>query len=85
MLKNTMRFKHESLTNSIRREDFPAEFYKVGGVFGYEPDRKGSNKMLYIGVKVHRKIPEIQPILQAFFITILRMNVKFNSVLLVAR
>jgi len=65
MLKNTMRFKHESLTNSIRREDFPAEFYKVGGVFGYEPDRKG-NKMLYIRVKVHRKIPEIQSILQAF-------------------
>lgn len=65
MLKRTMRYKNESLAASIRREDFPAEFYLVGGLFGYEQDRKG-NRMLYIRLKVHRKIPEIQLVLQAF-------------------
>lgn len=65
MLKRTMRFKNESLAHSIRREDWPAEFYQVGGLFAYEEDRKG-NKMLYIRLKIHRKIPEIQLVLQAF-------------------
>lgn len=65
MLKKAMRFHHESLINSIRREDFPSEFYKVGGLFQYEPDRKG-NKMLYIRVKHHKKVPEIQEVIHAF-------------------
>lgn len=65
MLKRAMRFRHESLSNSIRRQDFPAEFYQIGGLFGYEPDRKG-NRMMYIRVRVHKKIPEIGAVLQAF-------------------
>lgn len=65
MLKKAMRFNNESLTSAIRREDFPAEFYKLGGLFTYEPDRKG-NKMLYIRVRLHRKVPEIQSLLHAF-------------------
>lgn len=65
MLKKAMRFNHESLTNSIRKEDFPAEFYKLGGLFPYESDRKG-NKMLYIRVKLHRKLPEIAAVLHSF-------------------
>lgn len=65
MLKKAMRFNNEALTNSVRREDFPAEFYKLGGLFIYEPDRKG-NKMLYLRVRLHRKVPEIQSVLHAF-------------------
>lgn len=65
MMRRALRFRHESLATSIRREDFPAEFYQVGGLFGYEPDRKG-NRMLYIRVKVHKKIPEISLVLQAY-------------------
>lgn len=65
MLKKAMRFKHENLCHSLRVQDFPAEFYQVGGVFGYEPDRKG-NLMLYIRVKIHRKIPEVAAVFQAF-------------------
>lgn len=65
MLKKAMRFNNESLINSIRREDFPAEIYQVGGMFDYERDRKG-NVMLYIRVSHHRKVPEIQSVLHAF-------------------
>lgn len=65
MLKRAMRFNNESLTNSLRREDFPAEFFLLGGIFSYETDRKG-NRMLYIRVKLHRKVPEIQAVLHAF-------------------
>lgn len=65
-IRRSLRLKHESLCNSIRREDFPAEFYKLGGLFTYEPDRRG-NVMLYIRVKVHRKVSEIQSVLHAFF------------------
>lgn len=65
MMRRALRFRHESLATSIRRQDFPAEFYQVGGLFGYEPDRKG-NRMLYIRVKIHKKIPEISAVLQAY-------------------
>lgn len=65
MLKKAMRFKHENLCNFIRSEDFPTEFYQVGGLFCYEPDRKG-NLMLYIRGQVHRKIPEIAVVFHAF-------------------
>lgn len=65
MMRKAMRFRHESLCTCIRPEDFPAEFYLLGGLFSYEPDRKG-NKMLYLRVRVHRKVPEITSVLQAF-------------------
>lgn len=65
MMKKAMRFNNESLCNLLRAEDFPAEFYQLGALFPYLPDRKG-NLMLYMRVKVHRKLPEIQTILQAF-------------------
>lgn len=67
MMRRSLRFKHESLANFIKSTDFPAEFYMVGGTFGYLPDRKG-NRMLYIRVKVHRKIPEINGIIQGFLL-----------------
>lgn len=65
MLKRQLRFKNESLYNTIRPEDFPAEFYQVGGMFTHETDRKG-NRMLYIRVKVHRKLPEIEAALHGY-------------------
>lgn len=65
MMRKAMRFNHESLANQLRPEDFPAEFYQLGGIFGYEPDRKG-NKMLYLRVALHKKTPEINLIVQAF-------------------
>lgn len=65
MLKKALRYKNESLASSIKRQDFPAEFFKASGLFPYEEDRKG-NKMLYIRVRVHRKIHEINLVLQSF-------------------
>lgn len=65
MLKKTMRFNHESLATTLRPEDFPAEFYLLGGLFPYGQDRKG-NKMLYLRVKLHRKTPDIASVIHAF-------------------
>lgn len=67
MMRRSLRFRNESLGSFIKSTDFPAEFYMVGGTFGYEPDRKG-NRMLYIRVKIHRKIPEITGIIQGFLL-----------------
>lgn len=65
MMKRAMRFNFESLTSSLRRQDFPSEFYQIGGLFPYEVDRKG-NLMVYLRVRVHKKVSEIQEILQAY-------------------
>lgn len=79
MLRKAMRYNHESLVASMRPEDFPAEFYNIGGLFSYEPDRKG-NRMLYLRVRVHRKIPEIQAVLQTFlYSTIQRIDEEANG------
>jgi hypothetical protein len=74
MLTKAMRFNHESLANHLRPEDFPAEFYQLGGLIPYGHDRKG-NKMLYLRVRIHRKTPEITSIVQAFmYYTIKRLD-----------
>lgn len=79
MLKKSMRYRNESLLTSIKKEDFPREFYRVGGIFGYEKDRKG-NYMLYIRVKIHKRIPEIQEFLKAFlFYTIDMLDEQANG------
>lgn len=65
MMTKALRFNNESMAHNLRDEDFPAEFYQIGGVFEYGQDRKG-NKLLYIRAKIHRKVPEVQLVLQAF-------------------
>lgn len=65
VLSKALRYNSESLCNIIRRNDFPEEFYQIGGMFTYEPDRKG-NQTLYIRARIHRKIPELQAFLHAF-------------------
>ena len=65
MLRAAMRYQAESLTCSLRPEDYPAEFYQLGGIFTYEPDRKG-NRMLYLRVALHRHTAQILTIIQAF-------------------
>lgn len=65
MLKATLRFHNESLHSTLRPQDFPQEFYQLGGCFSYEPDRR-HNQTLYLRVKVHRKTPEIAAVVHAF-------------------
>lgn len=65
MMKRAMRFDNENLCHALRPQDFPSIFYQVGGLFHYAPDRKG-NKMLYLRVKMHKKISEIQTIIHSF-------------------
>lgn len=71
MLKKAMRFNHESLASIIKPEDFPSEFYQLGGLFHCGKDRRG-NRMLYMRVRVHRKAPEINSIVQTFIYSNIR-------------
>lgn len=62
MIKKSMEFRN-SPTISIR--DFPEEFYRIGAIFHYEPDRKG-NIPVYMRIRMNQKIPIVQEFLKAF-------------------
>lgn len=62
LMSKSLEYRN-SPANSIK--EFPAEFYKIGGIFDYEPDRKG-NIPVYIRTKYHRKVPIIQDYLKSF-------------------
>lgn len=65
MMKKALRYSNEQLGGHMQPNDFPAEFYQLGGLFSYEPDRKG-NRMLYMRVCLHSKTPEIVEAVQAY-------------------
>lgn len=67
MMKASFEFKNQPMINIC---EFPVEFYSVGAVFTYEPDRKG-NIPVYIRVKVNQKIPIVQEFLKAFLFRII--------------
>lgn len=65
MLKRAMRFNNEAIASHMRPEDFPAEFYELGGLIPYGRDRKG-NRMMYMRVRLHRKTPEVAAVIQSY-------------------
>lgn len=67
MLKKALEFRN-SPTISIK--EFPHEFYKIGAIFDYEPDRKG-NIPVYMRIRVYQKIPIVQQFLKAFLFQII--------------
>ncbi|XP_054157655.1 motile sperm domain-containing protein 2-like [Oppia nitens] len=79
MLKNCMRWRHELQIPVLKETDFPQEFYKIGGVFSYCKDRDG-NGMIYMRIKLHRKIPELDLALKQFVIyTMNKVDVEVNG------
>ena len=70
MLKNSMRWRKELGIPMLRDTDFPQEFYKIGGIFSYEKDRQG-NAMIYMRVKLHKKIAELDQALKQYIIYIM--------------
>lgn len=62
MLKKAMKFRNGP---TVRITEFPPEFYQIGAIFGYEPDRKG-NIPVYLRIKMHQKIALLQDFLKAF-------------------
>lgn len=67
MLRKALEFRN---TPTLNIKEFPEEFYRIGAVFDYEPDRKG-NIPVYMRIRMNQKIPIVQEFLKAFlFMTI---------------
>lgn len=66
MLIKALEFRN-SPTISIT--EFPHEFYKIGAIFVYEPDRKG-NIPVWMRIRVNQKIPLVQRFLKSFLFRI---------------
>lgn len=67
MLRKALEFRN-SPTISIK--EFPSEFYEIGAIFDYEPDRKG-NIPVYMRIRVYQRIPIVQRFLKAFLFQII--------------
>jgi hypothetical protein len=69
MLRNTLRWRKEFGLPTMKDTDFPIEFYKIGGLFAYEKDKNG-NVVIYMRVRMHRKIPELADPVKKFLMYI---------------
>lgn len=58
MIVETMKWRKEMEFANMNDQRFPVEFYKIGGLFIYEPDKLG-NLTVYMRVRMHRKVPEL--------------------------
>lgn len=67
MLDQTMRWRNDMYISQVRDYHFPAEFYQIGGLFIYEPDREGT-QVLYIRVRLHRQTVEMDEPLKGFVV-----------------
>ena len=69
MMRNTMRWRQEFGLPTMKDSDFPIEFFKVGGLFAYEKDKSG-NVVIYLRIRMHRKIPELADPIKKFLMHI---------------
>lgn len=67
MLDDTMRWRNDMYISQIRDYHFPCEFYKIGGLFPYLPDKKG-NLVVYMRVKMHHKCAELDEPIKGFLV-----------------
>lgn len=69
MLKSTMEWRLQFGLHSREDSSFPQELYKVGALFPYENDKKG-NTVIYMRVKLKKKIDELLEIEKQFLVHI---------------
>lgn len=67
MIKKALEFRNSPI---ISITEFPEEFYKVGAVFAYEPDRKG-NIPVWMRIKLNQKIPLVTRFLKSFLFRVI--------------
>ena len=78
-LNTTLKWKKVVEINTTPINTFPSDFFKIGGLFPYEPCREG-HPVMYMRIRMHRKIPELsEPIQQFLFHTINRMDREVNG------
>lgn len=79
MLKTTLAWRKTVAISTTPINTFPKEFFQIGGLFQYEPDLEG-NPVIYMRIRMHRKIAEIQePIQQFLFYIINKVDLETNS------
>jgi len=70
MMINCARWRHKLGMPRWKDEDFPTEFYNIGGVFPYAPDLLG-NTVIYVRAKLYdKKLTCIQELFQHYIIHI---------------
>lgn len=70
MIVDCAKWRHRLGMPKWKDEDFPKEFYNVGGVFPYAPDELG-NTVIYVRAKLYdKKLSCIQEIFRHYFIHI---------------
>lgn len=67
MLRKALEFRNSPVI-SIR--EFPHEFYRIGAIFSYEPDRKG-NIPVWMRIRMNQKIPLVQQFTKSFLFRII--------------
>lgn len=79
MLKITLAWRKSVQLSTTPINTFPREFFQIGGLFQYEPDLEG-NPVIYMRIRMHRKIVELQePIQQFLFYIINKVDLESNN------
>lgn len=79
MIKGTLRWRRETNMPQLKDTDFPEEFFKIGGMFGFETDLEG-NGVVYLRVRLHRKIKELEQFVKLFMMhTVNKMDMAMNG------
>ena len=66
-LKTNLAWRKEVGFDGASDERFPLEFYKIGALFPYLPDREGTN-MLYMRFKVYKKLDILDKAIKQFLV-----------------
>lgn len=67
MLRKALEFRNSPI---ISIKEFPHDFYEIGAIFHYEPDRKG-NIPVFMRIRVYQRISLVQRFLKAFLFQII--------------
>lgn len=67
MLVETMQWRNEMYISQVRDFHFPIEFYKIGALFAYEPDKNGV-LVVYMRIRFHRKTVELDEPTKGFLV-----------------
>ena len=70
MLISTLRWRHQMHMPRTKDTDFPEEFFKIGTMFGFEPDLD-NNAVIYFRVRLHRKVKELEKFIKLFILHII--------------
>ncbi|OTF79961.1 Motile sperm domain-containing protein 2-like protein [Euroglyphus maynei] len=76
LMVSALRWRQEINLPNLEAKYFPKEFFEIGGLFSYEPDRMG-NPVIYLRIRMHKKIKDLEHFVKLFlFYTINRVDME---------